>query len=190
LRSPGFAVRNEPAKMDMVAFVEARSTPEPNTGCWLWLGAVGQRGYPKMRVAPSTTAVSRALMGLRPGRSGQDPIACHRCDNPICVNPGHIYVGTARTNALDMSNRGRHPQVRVVVCKNGHSKLPRTRCKQCVSANAAATRERIRANPARLAKRKAWVASWYQRQMSDPVLRERLRRRSREHQRRVRAGAR
>lgn len=45
-------------------------------------------------------------------------MACHHCDNPICVNPVHLYVGTAQTNVDDMDRRGRrvarvpHPAAR------------------------------------------------------------------------------
>lgn len=44
-------------------------------------------------------------MGVKPGLD-----VCHTCDNPPCVNPAHLYVGTRSRNLQDMADRGRHPK--------------------------------------------------------------------------------
>jgi hypothetical protein len=83
-------------------------SPEPNTGCWLWDGANDRKGYGQLRVAGRNrvaTHISLELIGLKVpvGR-----MALHTCDMPPCVNPDHLFIGTARRNTADMTAKGRH----------------------------------------------------------------------------------
>ena len=83
-------------------------SPEPNTGCWLWLGATVGRGYGVFGVAPKDVRLSHRWLWEQtrgPIPAGMD--LCHRCDTPACVNPGHLFVGTRRENVLDMWRKGR-----------------------------------------------------------------------------------
>jgi hypothetical protein len=45
---------------------------------------------------------------------------CHRCDNPPCCNPAHLFIGTAKDNAVDSSNKERRSRQRITHCKLGH----------------------------------------------------------------------
>jgi Zinc-binding loop region of homing endonuclease len=90
----------------------AKVIPEPNSGCWLWLGALGDHGYGHMHVlvggkkrTKKATHISLELDG-RPILNGLD--ALHRCDNRICVNPGHLVIGTRADNNHDTIRKGRH----------------------------------------------------------------------------------
>jgi hypothetical protein len=103
---------------------EEKYMPEPNSGCWLWTATVDEDGYGKMRIGgrgtPSlrATHVSLMLVG-RPVPSRLQ--ACHRCDNPCCVNPDHLFIGTGVDNMRDARAKGRFPSVRG--SKNPSSKL-------------------------------------------------------------------
>jgi hypothetical protein len=82
--------------------------PEPNSGCFLWLGAVKSGGYGQINIngrIELATHVALELAG-RPLPNGQD--ACHHCDNPYCVNVDHLFPGTAKQNADDSTNKGRY----------------------------------------------------------------------------------
>lgn len=79
-------------------------------GCWEWRGQRNQYGYGQFRLGPSGPSpgahrVSWALhhdMGVPLGL-----FVLHRCDNPGCVNPAHLWLGTAKDNAADMDAKGR-----------------------------------------------------------------------------------
>ena len=77
-----------------------RSIPEPNTGCWLWLGnGTARDGRARYR----GQHVGRLFFGL----TDPDQHALHHCDQPVCVNPEHMYVGDQVQNMADMSRRKR-----------------------------------------------------------------------------------
>lgn len=78
--------------------------------CWDWKGALAAAGYGRMRTGTRDSSVMelahRVSLELALGR----PLlgrALHRCDRPICVNPVHLYEGTAADNARDRDIRGR-----------------------------------------------------------------------------------
>jgi hypothetical protein len=82
-------------------------TPEPNTGCWLWTGGTYAAGYPVYKGKLWGNYGHRAALYFATGICPPDLFACHRCDQPLCVNPAHLYWGTARDNAQDRDRRGR-----------------------------------------------------------------------------------
>lgn len=86
-------------------------TPGDPVECWEWQGWRSPEGYGRFNLrglkgipAPRAAAI-RAGMDVRPGLD-----VCHTCDNPPCVNPAHLYVGTRSRNLQDMADRGRHPK--------------------------------------------------------------------------------
>ena len=83
-------------------------SPEPNSGCWLWIGSCDSRHYGQLRVDDRlrfATHISLILEG-RP-RPFPDACAMHKCDNPNCVNPDHLRWGTRKENQQDMAVKGR-----------------------------------------------------------------------------------
>ncbi len=89
------------------AVVEARflekMIPEPNTGCWLWMGGKRGVGYGEF----SGDYAHRAAYGLFVGEIPSGLVVRHKCDNRACVNPSHLEVGTTQDNADDCTRRGR-----------------------------------------------------------------------------------
>ena len=77
--------------------------------CWPWLGALNANGYGKVTWGGRTEIASRVAWRLT---HGADPghFACHRCDNPPCCNPAHLFDGTVQENTDDMISKGRAPR--------------------------------------------------------------------------------
>ena len=88
----------------------AKSMPEPNSGCWLWLGSLWGNGYGNLSNGsrqPRLGAHRGSWMAFRgPIAEGMD--VCHRCDVPICVNPDHLFLGTRKDNMQDCKAKGRN----------------------------------------------------------------------------------
>ena len=90
--------------------LEHYSIPEPNSGCWLWLGRL-YNGYGKLRVGHLKVAAHRLAWELVNGPIPEGLIVRHKCDVPCCINPAHLKVGTHSDNTADRVERGRsfHP---------------------------------------------------------------------------------
>jgi hypothetical protein len=83
--------------------------PEPNTGCWFWLGQLSKKnGYAEVFAEGKRRNACRVAYAAWVGPIPEGKMICHHCDNPACINPDHLYAGTARTNYDDMVRRGRH----------------------------------------------------------------------------------
>lgn len=87
--------------------IEAFSTPVTDSGCWIWLGTVGSNGYgviARKRVPIGVHRLSyEAFCGPIPAGS----LVCHKCDQPLCVNPTHLFLGTHKDNTDDKCRKGR-----------------------------------------------------------------------------------
>ena len=89
---------------------ETKYIPEPNSGCWLWIGGlVGKTGYGEIHCRPhGVLRAHRVAWELYHNPVPKGFYVLHRCDVPSCVNPDHLFLGTQLENMRDMRRKGRH----------------------------------------------------------------------------------
>lgn len=75
--------------------------------CWLWTASTDSKGYGKIGVAGKTVAAHRVAWFLTYGEWPTKDVL-HHCDNPRCVRPSHLFLGTQLDNMRDMVSKGRH----------------------------------------------------------------------------------
>ena len=77
--------------------------------CWEWTGAKTRpNAYGYFRVSGSLAVAHRVSYELAYGGIPEDKQICHTCDNPACVNPSHLFVGTHTDNMQDKVAKGRN----------------------------------------------------------------------------------
>lgn len=87
-------------------FVQTEATPWP--GCRLWTGLKNENGYGVTTVKRRKVLAPRVAWVVEHQREIPDGmLVCHRCDNPSCVLPDHLFLGTQADNVRDMIRKGR-----------------------------------------------------------------------------------
>lgn len=76
-------------------------------GCWRWPGATDEKGRGRIWMNGTIQIAHRAVWMALGREIPTGKLLCHHCDNPRCVNPDHLYVGTHADNGRDMSVRKR-----------------------------------------------------------------------------------
>lgn len=112
--------------------IERLSVVDDVTGCWVWQGAKNKLGYSLMRDTTNMRMRTGHRMSYEFYNNTIIPAGmcvCHTCDNPACVNPQHLWLGTRKQNTADMERKGRQMYW-------GHKSMvgvprPRKTCKYC-----------------------------------------------------------
>lgn len=107
------------AKRDLKLYLKMRSTRSSN-GCIEWTGPKDNDGYGNCQINKKDWRAHRLAYSVYNNISREDMeglLVCHKCDNPSCINPDHLYLGTHFDNNRDTVKRGRHVNV--------HQKLSR-----------------------------------------------------------------
>lgn len=112
--------------MDLWTRIYSRVKINEETGCWEWQGCK-RSGYGRTIIGSRTDGTRRTECThrisymLNYGEIPKGMEVCHKCDNPSCINPDHLFLGTYKDNAMDCLNKGRmyNPKGE----KQGRSKL-------------------------------------------------------------------
>jgi len=76
--------------------------------CWVWKSSIHHKGYGQFRYNGGMKSSHRVAYELSFGKIPTGMSVLHKCDNPICVNPEHLFCGTHTDNMRDMCRKGRH----------------------------------------------------------------------------------
>jgi hypothetical protein len=83
----------------------------PFAGCWIWLGGTTSTGYGRWMASSKGPGIKahRLAWALYRGEPG-NPMVCHHCDTPLCVNPDHLFLGNQKANMGDAAKKRRTAQ--------------------------------------------------------------------------------
>ena len=93
--------------MSLTSYIQDRVSVDAKTGCWLWSLAHNYDGYGVATKQGKAVRAHRLSWEAFNGPVPDSTMVCHTCDVRHCVNPDHLFLGSAKTNAEDMVDKGR-----------------------------------------------------------------------------------
>ena len=121
----------------------AKHTAARPNGCQEWTGSHDRKGYGRIKANGKNQAAHRVAWELAFGAIPDGLFVLHRCDNPPCVKPAHLFLGTNAVNMADCVAKGRTYRRHLDECHQGHvfdeantyrppgSVRPQRRCRAC-----------------------------------------------------------
>jgi transposase len=82
-------------------------------GCWIWNGSLNNKGYGQIRISGTLYFSHRLAYLLMKGEIPEGMHLCHKCDNPKCCNPEHLFIGSRSDNMVDCIKKRRRPGIKL-----------------------------------------------------------------------------
>lgn len=102
----------------------------PAEGCWAWTGALDRRGYGVVKVEGSARQAHRVAYELAVGPITRGLHVLHRCDNPQCVRPDHLHLGTHQDNMQEREERKRGKPASLPGASNPQARLTKQQAQE------------------------------------------------------------
>lgn len=109
---------------EIVDNFHTRYIPEPNTGCWLWMGSLDGKKYGMLQINGKMKKTHRFSWEIAHGKIPKGIHVLHKCDTPTCCNPDHLFLGTNQDNVDDKMQKRRHWTFSKTHCSEGHELTP------------------------------------------------------------------
>lgn len=107
--------------------------------CWEWTGAINRDGYGQFGYNKKTYISSRFVMKIIGKEIPEGMFVCHKCDNPACVNPDHLFIATHKDNMKDCMDKGRWKKLKH---PSNSAYVLGCRCEDCRSISREYAKER------------------------------------------------
>ena len=95
-------------EIELKRFFDKIHRIEQQESCWNWIARKNKQGYGQFRWKGKVELAHRVSMMIHNGLIEDGKQVLHRCDNPSCVNPKHLFLGTNADNVKDKMKKGRH----------------------------------------------------------------------------------
>ncbi len=146
---------NPNRRENIEAYLELKTTPDPNSGCLLWTAGADKDGYGKLNYHGKARRAHTVAFEIFHGAIPHGHLIQHTCDTPACCNIQHLRLGTPLSNMQDKVRKGRlrNQNMNKTHCKRGHEFTQENlytyngirSCRICTLAHHKKTRDKKRA---------------------------------------------